>query len=335
MNLSKKCSQKSIPKLSVMNKNRIVNFYLHTIKYLRSLRYFGAHYTCIIILEKIFTSRKYEINIIHKKNALIMNYLLKKYKYVIDEFKEKTNKGVIQENGNIWVCWWQGEKNAPEIIKKCLALIRKNAGDHTVVFIDKNNYKEYAYIPSYIIKKFEAGVITITHFSDILRTALLYEHGGLWIDSTIFVSKQIPNCIFKTHLFSQKENEKEFIAKRRWATFIIGGSKGSIIFDFTRKILFEYWKTENELINYFLIDYCIAIGYDSVPEIKLLVDKIPLNNPQTYGLHQLLNNPFNQQIFDNLLKDTIFHKLNWKGNFVRYTVDGHKTFYEHMLSDLQ
>jgi len=303
MNLSKKCSQKSIPKLSVMNKNRIVNFYLHTIKYLRSLRYFGAHYTCIIILEKIFTSRKYEINIIHKKNALIMNYLLKKYKYVIDEFKEKTNKGVIQENGNIWVCWWQGEKNAPEIIKKCLALIRKNAGDHTVVFIDKNNYKEYAYIPSYIIKKFEAGVITITHFSDILRTALLYEHGGLWIDSTVFVSKQIPNCIFKTHLFSQKENEKEFIAKRRWATFIIGGS--------------------------------IAIGYDSVPEIKLLVDKIPLNNPQTYGLHQLLNNPFNQQIFDNLLKDTIFHKLNWKGNFVRYTVDGHKTFYEHMLSDLQ
>jgi len=319
-----------------MYKNKIVDFYLHIIKHLRFLRYFGVQYTCIILFERIFTSKKYEINIIHIKNSYITNYLLKKYKYVIDEYKGKTNNGVIQDNGNIWVCWWQGEKNAPVIIKKCLTLIRKNAGDHTVVFIDKNNYQEYASIPSYIIEKFEAGIITITHFSDILRMSLLYEHGGLWIDSTVFVSKQIPNHIFKTHLFSQKEeNEKEFIAKRRWASFIIGGSKGSIIFGFTRKFLFEYWKIENELIDYFLTDYCIAIGYDSVLEIKLLVDKIPLNNPQTYELQQLLNSPFNQQIFDNLLKDTIFHKLNWKGNLVRYTVDGHKTFYGHLLSDIQ
>lgn len=35
----------------------------------------------------------------------------------------------------IWICWWQGLENAPEIVKACVESIRRNAGGYDVVCI--------------------------------------------------------------------------------------------------------------------------------------------------------------------------------------------------------
>ena len=95
-----------------------------------------------------------------------------------------------ENNGNIWIFWWQGYDTAPLLVKKCIDSIIKNAGNHPVILITKENWKNYADIPDYIIEKVEKGIITLTHFSDILRMSLVSEHGGLWLDATIFVSSQ-------------------------------------------------------------------------------------------------------------------------------------------------
>ena len=42
----------------------------------------------------------------------------------------------------IWICWWQGLENAPEIVKRCVASIQKHAGNHKIIMITDENYKE-------------------------------------------------------------------------------------------------------------------------------------------------------------------------------------------------
>ena len=56
--------------------------------------------------------------------------------------------------------------------------------DREIVLITQDNLFNYVQFPDYILKKWEAGVITNTHFSDLLRLELLIKYGGTWSDET-------------------------------------------------------------------------------------------------------------------------------------------------------
>lgn len=49
--------------------------------------------------------------------------------------------------GKIWMCWWQGEENAPEIVRACIDSVRRNASGHEVVVITDENLSDYAIFP--------------------------------------------------------------------------------------------------------------------------------------------------------------------------------------------
>ena len=82
-------------------------------------------------------------------------------------------------SNKIWVFWWQGVENAPELVKKCVQSIKLYNKDKDVIIIDKNNINEYYNIPDYMLKKIELRTMTITHLSDILRFNLLKKYFGL------------------------------------------------------------------------------------------------------------------------------------------------------------
>ena len=126
-----------------------------------------------------------------RKHDILMQYFEKRYgnfaeTYVFDEKS-------IPENSNfrdkIWVCWWQGIEQAPDIVKRCVQSICINAAPYEVVILDDTNYRNYVKIPDWMERKRSQGIITRTHFSDFLRLELLAEHGGIWLDSTFFASK--------------------------------------------------------------------------------------------------------------------------------------------------
>ncbi len=108
------------------------------------------------------------------KRRCIRYYLRKRYSYVIKKYKHYTppvdTKGCsLEYDGVIWSMWWQGEKYCPKTIKLCLASIRKHCGSHKFILITKDNYREYINIPEDIIAKVNAGYISFTHLSDIIR----------------------------------------------------------------------------------------------------------------------------------------------------------------------
>lgn len=235
-------------------------------------------------------------------------------------------------NGPIWIFWWQGEENMPALVKECYNSVLRNKCNRNVILITKYNFRDYTNISKTIIKKFEKGFLTVTHFSDILRFNLLKNNGGLWLDATIFVNKPLPNKYFNGSLFTcpiSNGNNNFFVSEGKWTGFIIGGSKKNELFDFMNKFFELYWKDNNNLIDYFLIDYALSFAWQkNLGHFKEYTENNRnKNNPHLYDLYPLLNSSFNPSKFKLIQQNTEMYKLSYKGK----VESKHDTFYEKVV----
>ena len=254
---------------------------------------FGFKQAFLEFLESILfikCDRLYQFAHKYKYNN-IKKYLMSNYYYELIKKFDYTNNGEkISDNSPIFVFWWQGENDLPPIVKSCIDSIKRNSKKHEVVFISKNNYKKYVEIPQYIIRKFECGKITITHFSDILRVSLLYEYGGFWMDATLYLTHKLSDEIEMYSFYTIKHNlySNYHVCKGLWSGNFLASSKNNNYIRFIRDALYLYWKKENLLIGYLLIDCCMAIGYENNIFMKELVDRVPINNSNTFDIDKAL-----------------------------------------------
>lgn len=290
----------------------------------------------IVMFSKMFF---YKIFFKKKYVDMVITYLSEEFKDIIDKYKSLEHpiqtsnlKSNIKEP--IWICWWQGEENCPEIIQCCINSVRKNSNGHEVILINKENYNKYIKMPDYILDKLNRNMITITHFSDLLRVSLLDEYGGLWVDASLYLSGEISYDIFKKEFFTRKITNYvgENVAQGRWSAYLFGGAPNCILFSFLREVFLKYWENNNILINYFFIDFSIEIAYKNISEIKKLIDNNAPNNPQIHELALKLNDTYNEEALKEITKDTIFHKLTYKKEFNLFTKDNKKTFYNIILN---
>lgn len=213
----------------------------------------------------------------------------------------------------IWFCWFQGEDNLPEIPKLCLTMLRKYSNNHPVIVITQDNYRDYVEIPSRIVNLFKCGNISYSHFSDILRINLITQKGGLWMDSTMLLTKNIDERIFETPFYTVKIKEfGNFVSRSRWSVFFIGGTAGNILTSCICEYYIRYWEKENCLIDYFFTDYAIDIAYKSNKEIKNIIDNIDYSNLNLHKLSPILNDKFDIKTYSLLTKGTSMFKLSWK-----------------------
>ena len=288
-----------------------------------------------------------------KKHGAILRYLTNRYDEVI---KNSNDRKILPElfighESIIWVCWWDGEEAMPALVKVCYKSILKHAGKHPVRLITKYNSRNFISIPEYILDKVNARIITITHFTDILRANLLYEYGGIWMDITILILKEIklgdlpfytlkaPSknasvslarfAGFSNPSFSQV-NQHESPQISRWSGFLFAGYKNSIIFELIRNILHAYWKDHNDQIEYLLFDYAIALGYDNISVIRTMIDQVPCSVTEKFEMEKSLNIEYSEEIFSRFLL-TPFHKLTWKKTFNEYTNNNKLTIYGYLL----
>ena len=273
-------------------------------------------------------------------DKVILNFIRNDFSAVIEKYKNHAEEKIFYEKeklaentGNIWIFWWQGYEAAPLLVKKCIGSITKNAKNHPVVLITKENWKNYADIPDYVIEKVKKGIITFTHFSDILRMILISTHGGLWLDATNFVSREIPDYGFELQYFSiHYETSTSKIAKGKWTGFCQSGQKNSLIHSFCRDVFFSYWKKYNKLIDYFFIDYVMLAGYKNIPGFKKLIDELPLNNQGIKELDKHFNDEYSMEYLNNILAQSTFFKLNWKRDYKK-EINGKKTLYGYFLEE--
>ena len=241
----------------------------------------------------------------------------------------------------IWVCWWQGEENAPPLVQACIQRMRsilpESAQLHLITWDNLNDYVE---LPDYIFEKFRNGLITNIHMTDILRYALVSTYGGAWIDSTVWLSDQIKEKLpeylsrpYFTQRFTSWEICPQEACRGKWCNFFFMGQSTCELFSYAYDALLLWWQKHNKLIDYVIVDYILWAGCCGVPEIQQCIDAVEPNNPNIWLMEKHLNDPFVQEEYEALLAGNDFFKLSYKGNLTVQTEDGKKTVYGYILSE--
>lgn len=291
----------------------------------------GIHNIYAMAILPHFGSRTTRIARRKRKQQAILHFLQTEYKNLILKYaQEKEVTPHSSSQAPIWVCWWQGKESMPPIVQTCFRSLCKQAGNHPVHLITQKNISEYVTIPEHILQKVQKGNISFTHFSDILRMCLLHEHGGLWIDATVYVSQPIPEEIFQKQLFTVASHiTTDNISEGRWAGFILGSFPKGILCSFTREVFFQYWEKENRLLDYFLIDYVIATAYYNLPSVTQALNAMPTSHTRLFDMEGMMNQPYNEQEFFQLCQQQLFHKLSYKQMHTHPT-EGQPTLYDKL-----
>lgn len=225
----------------------------------------------------------------------------------------------------IFFFWLQGVDGMPPLVRACYEKILKSNGD-SVQLITSRNIKQWVTLPEYLYEKLDKGIITYTHFSDILRVALLSQHGGLWVDATCWIPSRIPEWVRNCPCFSPHHNEND------WVGWCQGTNlTHSSFYDSVLDVFCRYWKQEELLIDYLFIDYVMRIIMDSQPDELQKWQGIPINNIGRSWLFPLLNQKFDQEKYDKLLSENFIFKLSYKNKYREFTPAGELTFYGKMI----
>lgn len=269
------------------------------------------------------------------RQKTIKKYLYKQYSMFLTQVEDP-----IYDKKNaksyIWMMWWQGIENAPSHILLCIDSVKRHARNAEVVVLDKNNIGEYLIIPEFIQKKFEEGRISLTHFSDYLRIALLEKYGGIWVDSSIYFFKDIPEEWNRMVLFSRKTESEDvsFVSDYRWTVGFLGGIRKHYLFSTVKALFEQYLQDYDTFIDYFLLDYFICLAYESIPAVKEDIDNIPDNNGNWLIFDELWDKEYKQNEYMSKLKeyrDGYCYYISWKKNRSIKTLEGKPTLYAELM----
>lgn len=261
---------------------------------------------------------------------LTYQYVESKYASALsDNDIEYEDNTLLPDRDVIWCSWLQGEDNAPDIVRKCLRSLRRFG--RKIILLTDDNISEHIEIPDYIYDKKKKGMITNTHFTDILRAELLSERGGTWIDATVYCSNaENIEQIFKRYpffcySFAMRDSISDSMLFDSW---LIHSSNKSAILNDTRDMLRMYWQNENSLLHYFLFHLIFTISCRRHPKE---LGRIPIYSLEPcHMLQKELGDPFDEFRWRAIMNMSGIHKLTYK--YDPFDIRG--TMLEHLMKEL-
>lgn len=301
---------------------RIIKEGLHDLYYY-NLSVMVARMYCTIVDESL--------DGVKRKNKAILDYLHKKYGYIIQRYQKNEEIAVQSVNAPIWVFWWDGEENMPDVIKMCYQSKLRTSGSHPVILLTHENINNYIEFPEYVWNQFYNKKLRIQHLADMIRVQLIRRYGGLWLDASVYCAKDIPEEIFELPLYSMRgEIDEKYVSKNQWTTFVIGGWKNNVLCSFLDDFFIEYCKTDKPFIDYFMFDCAIALAYAELPLIKNQIDNLPKTQGDCYWINSKLEEIMTEQIYNDLIRqNVIFYKIAW--NKWINSANNSETFYSYLL----
>ena len=287
-------------------------------------------YVCLQLAISGFSKKSLEI-VRNGVSLKIYHKLRKRYKKALDEFDNNYQELQQTHCKKVWVCWMQGMENAPELVQRCFRSLEDNLKDREIVLITSSNLEQYTDFPKYILEKYKKGLITHTHFSDLLRVELLCRYGGTWIDATVFCSGgDIPSYMLDSELFMFQNlkpgADGSVLNISSW--FMTSCANNKIMLA-VRALLWEYWKKEDRLIDYFLVHHFIMMAQEYYKEDWKKMVQYPNSMPHILLL--MLYDDFNQKKWDAVTSVCPFHKLTYKSTAEELAKEG--TYYKYIINN--
>lgn len=260
----------------------------------------------------------------------VYRYLKREYSYLPLPQRELPTGRV----DTIWTFWAQGLDSMPPKIRCCYDSLLRNKGNYKVVLIDKDNVGEYLDIPERIQQLRESGKMSWTHFSDYLRVSLLAKYGGWYIDTTVYVTRTVPEM---EKLFTIRLRERDYsVADGNWCGFLWYMPKGHPLGVYLLNFLNEYWRKNDSVIVYFLLDHATNVFFSRNKTCKRELKNIPYSCPNLlFFQHEASEQRFEQKAWDEMVDCNLFFKNNWRTKLTMELEDGSETFYGHVFGEYQ
>lgn len=276
---------------------------------------------------------------VRRKNELVYSYLSQKYSCIIAKYQKSNTKVLSNERSNytIWMLWLTGENTVPPVVKKCIESIRKNKGIYKLIVLDEKSLYKYIELPNIISEKYQRGIISSAHFSDFVRIELLIKFGGVWLDSTVLCTSEIPKDIAKLPQYHPKglnsfPYDYMWVDCLNWGSYLLGGKAGGDFYSYLRECLLMYWSQEDRAIDYLFLNFFAKIGREQIEVFKDEYEGVPVNNANCEVLYHEAEEIADSEWKKIFSEDkTIFYKLNRRHEKAEM-VDGKQTKYGYVLS---
>lgn len=253
---------------------------------------------------------------------------LNKYSYVLDNLKKIETSDKYKDK--IWQMWLQGEDAMPPVVKKCTESVKKYHPDE-VILLDNSNLSDYIELPDYIMDKYKKGIIPVANLSDMIRTTLLSKYGGCWVDSTIYLTGKIPEDILNSEFFTFRTygssvykhinnfDELKVMCNHiksdipPGSSFFLRSAPGGDIVNGVLALFLEYWKYENQVIDYLMIDRFLSLVLTHSAECRKQFFQMPEYNVEDLMLLQdALFEHYDEKLFSYIKKVSNVHKATHK-----------------------
>ncbi|ODM54958.1 capsular polysaccharide synthesis protein [Elizabethkingia meningoseptica] len=265
----------------------------------------------------------------HQQVADFWNPIIKDYeKGKIEKYSFKAKKE-LPDNKIIWQYWGQGfdADKLPEVVKICLESVNKYRNDYIIVRLSDDNVSDYLDLPDFVLNKKENGsAFNRTFFSDLLRIALLKTYGGVWLDATVLLTGNLPEYFTEQDYFVYQRDSNEHHKshwessyayywgwnpdfKVRMLNSIFFSKKESVMISTLLDLMLYYWKTQNEIIDYFFFQ----ILYDQLINGMLINEKCSvISDTIPHIIQTKLNGECNYITYEEAIKQSNIHKLTYK-----------------------
>lgn len=254
-----------------------------------------------------------------KINKKSFDYLKRTYGYLLNDLP--TYQHTHQTNKTIFWCWLQGIQEAPKLYISNLYSLKMNCKDFNIIIINETNMYNYIKFPTYIIEKYKKKYFSRSHFSDLLRLELLIKYGGTWIDASVLITKYVKEYFTKDLFFFQERGNDGYVG----SSWFITSEKGSPILRTTRDLLYEYWRNNYSLYNYFTFHIFFKMSCEIY--IQDLKNVQYISNVQPHILQSKLREKFSQEKFNKIINNVTVHKLTFpisnitKNSFFHYIIN--------------
>ena len=250
-------------------------------------------------------------------------------KYIVyPEYKElKDNK----HTKKIWWLWFQGSENAPLIVQKCLDTVKYYSAQMNleVIELDERNLFEYVKLPNQIINMWKQKRITNANFSDLCRIALLADYGGLWIDSTVFLTGKINKEILQSDIFFYQAFFLDMTVTKVSSWFMYAKNPDNYFMQSLKESMINYWINNKYVDDYFIFHIMTAAMSEKECFRKYFENMPYFSNTYPHLLSLELNNEMNKEKLRHILQMSNVHKLTYKNLMPS---SDNKNVYEYIVS---
>lgn len=208
----------------------------------------------------------------------------------------------------IWQFWASGPDDAPPLVRACLASVDAHRGRRERIVLTASNYRDYVNLPEAVESRRDS--LGWTHFSDVLRLALLEAHGGIWIDATVLLSGPLAPVTTEQPLFMFTRPEDPCLC----ATWFIASAPGHPLIRALRSILVDYHRHHDEIIDYFLMHHLFETLVTVNPRLREIWESVPVvdYNSPIHDLQWVLGQPAAEVPVADMIARSWLHKLSWK-----------------------